>query len=224
MKSIGKLHVLTDIVLQTRFSHAELARMAIAGGADTIQFRQKSGATREMIEAACEAQEVCRKAGATFIVNDRVDVALACEADGVHLGQDDFPIPLARTLLGKDRIIGGSAGTLEEALKCYAEGADYVGFGPVYSTSSKDDAGSATGLRALEAAVSGVPIPLVAIGGINVGNAGEVMARGAWGIAVISAVCCQDDPEGGARALRRIIFSRPGVGEEDLSLSPEDVG
>lgn len=207
MKGIGKLHVLTDAVLQTRFSHAELARRAIAGGADTIQFRQKSGSTRSMIETAREIRDLCRKRGATFIVNDRIDVALACEADGVHLGQDDFPIPLARKLLGKDRIIGGSAGTWEELLKCYAEGVDYIGFGPAYPTSSKDDAGEAVGLGALKKAVAGVPVPLIAIGGINAGNAGEIMKTGAWGIAIISSVCCQEDPEGAARALHRIIFS-----------------
>lgn len=207
MKRIGRLHVLTDVVLQARFSHVELARRAIAGGADTIQFRQKSGTTRSMIETAREMREICGRGGATFIVNDRIDVALACEADGVHLGQDDFPIPLARRLLGEDRIVGGSAGTTEELLRCYREGADYVGFGPVYATSSKDDAGPAVGVQALQGAVSRVGIPLIAIGGITAGNAGEVMAAGAWGFAVVSSVCCQEDPEGAARVLHRIIFS-----------------
>jgi len=206
MKRIGRLHVLTDVVLQARFSHAELARRAIAGGADTIQFRQKSGTTRSMIETAREMREICGRGGATFIVNDRIDVALACEADGVHLGQDDFPIPLARRLLGEDRIVGGSAGTTEELLRCCREGADYVGFGPVYATSSKDDAGPAVGVQALQGAVSRVGIPLIAIGGITAGNAGEVMAAGAWGVAVVSSVCCQEDPEGAARELRRIIL------------------
>ena len=94
MKKIGRLHVLTDTVLQLRYSDDELARLAIAGGADTIQFRQKSGSTREMIEAARRLKRICEDGGVTFIVNDRVDVAIASEADGVHLGQDDFPIPL----------------------------------------------------------------------------------------------------------------------------------
>jgi thiamine-phosphate pyrophosphorylase len=206
MKDIGKLHVLTDIVVQTRFSHAELAERAVAGGADTIQFRQKYGSTKSMIATACEIREICRRAGATFIVNDRLDLALACEADGVHLGQDDFPIALARDILGKDRIIGGSAATLEEALRCYSDGADYVGFGPVYPTSSKDDAGPSVGLVALEKMVTALPIPVVAIGGITAANTGEVMATGSWGIAVISSVCCQDDPEGAVKELRRIVF------------------
>jgi thiamine-phosphate diphosphorylase len=138
VKKIGRFHVLTDICLQTHFSHVELAELAIAGGADTIQFRQKDGATREMIRVAEQMQALCKRAGVTFIINDRVDVAIASHADGVHLGQDDFPIPLARKLLGEEAIIGGSAGNLEEARKCLGEGADYIGFGPVYPTTSKD--------------------------------------------------------------------------------------
>ena len=112
---IGRLHLLTDVVLQSRFSHEELARLGIAGGADTIQLREKGGSTRRMIEVAKSMAAVCRQAGVPLIVNDRIDVAIACDADGVHLGQSDFPIPLARKLLGKDKLIGGSAATLEEA-------------------------------------------------------------------------------------------------------------
>ena len=200
-KKIGKFHVLTDSDLQKKFSHLELARMAIAGGADTIQFRQKAGPTRELIETACRMKKVCAEAGVVFIVNNRLDVALASDADGVHLGQDDFPIPLARTYLGPDKIIGGSAVTLEETQKCYNEGADYVGFGPVYPTSSKDDAGPVTGIERLRQVSGSVPIPLVAIGGISLNNIQEVMRAGAKGIAVISAVCCQVDPEKAARQL-----------------------
>jgi thiamine-phosphate pyrophosphorylase len=208
MKRIGRLHLLTDTVLQTRYSHVDLTRLAIAGGADTIQLRQKSGTTREMIEVAREMKRVCAAAGVTFIVNDRVDVALAADADGVHLGQDDFPIPRARTLLGEDRVIGGSAGTLEEALKCQSEGADYIGFGPVYTTTSKHDAGPASGLSLLTKVMARVSLPVIAIGGITAENAPEVMASGVYGIAVISAVCCQLDPEEATKTLRRAMESR----------------
>ena len=205
MKQIGKLHILTDIVLQNRFSHTQLAQLAIRGGADTIQFRQKSGSTREMIQVACDVKQVCAESGVTFIVNDRVDVAIASEADGVHLGQDDFPIPLARKLLGKGCIIGGSAATLEEAHKCLSEGADYVGFGPVYPTSSKDDAGPVSGISILKGVLESIPLPIIAIGGVSAENAGEVMGVGAHGIAVISAVCCQEDPEQATRALYKAL-------------------
>lgn len=201
MKQIGQLHVLTDTVLQSRFSHVELARLAIRGGADTIQFRQKSGATRDMIDIARQLKQLCAEVNVTFIVNDRVDVAIAAEADGVHLGHEDFPIPLARELLGKSRIIGGSAVTLEEAQKCLAEGADYIGFGPVYPTTSKADAGPVTGIGLLKQAVEAIPLPIIAIGGINAENTPEVVRSGAHGIAVVAAVCCQENPEHAARRL-----------------------
>lgn len=200
-KKFGRLHVITDTVLQTRFSHVELTEMSIAGGADTIQFRQKDGATREMIEIAREMKRRCAKAGVTFIVNDRLDVALASEADGVHLGQDDFPIPLARKILGPDLIIGGSGAIPEEAEKCVADGADYVGFGPVFPTGSKVDAGPVSGIEILKKVVRDYPLPIIAIGGISANNTPEVIQAGAHGIAVISAVCCQDDPEQATRAL-----------------------
>ena len=135
-KEIGKLHILTDTILQSRFSHIELTEKAIAGGADTIQFRHKQGPTREMIQVSTEIKRLCTEKGVIFIVNDRIDVAIASEADGVHLGQDDFPIPLARKLLGDNRIIGGSAATMEEARKCLSDGADYVGFGQLLANRS----------------------------------------------------------------------------------------
>lgn len=201
MKQIGQLHILTDTVLQSRFSHVELTRLAIRGGADTIQFRQKIGATREMIEIAQQIRQLCTDSGVTFIVNDRVDVAIAAGADGVHLGQDDFPIPLARKLLGESRIIGGSAVTLKEAQKCLTEGADYIGFGPVYPTASKEDAGPVTGIGLLKHVVEVSPLPIIAIGGVSVENTPEVMQAGIHGISVISAVCCQENPEQATRAL-----------------------
>lgn len=205
MKQIGRLHVLTDTILQSRFSHLELVRMAIKGGADTIQFRQKVGATREMIEIVRQLKQLCLDSGVTLIVNDRVDIAIAAEADGVHLGQNDFPIPQARKLLGESRIIGGSAATLEEAQKCLVEGADYIGFGPVYPTTSKADADPVTGIKLLKQTVEAIPLPIIAIGGISADNTAEVIRAGARGIAVISAVCCQEDPEQATRALRQAL-------------------
>ena len=205
MKQIGKLHILTDTVLQSRFSHMEITRLAIVGGADTIQYQQKKGSTREMIEIARNMKRLCSEADVTFIVNDRLDVAIAAEADGVHLGQDDFPIPMARELLGEGRIIGGSAATLDDARKCLSEGADYVGFGPVYPTTSKDDAGPVSGIDILKQVVEIIPLPIIAIGGVDAENIPDVMRAGARGIAVISAVCCQDDPEEATRSLYQVL-------------------
>ncbi len=207
MKKIGRFHVLTDTVLQCRLSHVELTELAIAGGADTIQFRQKGGATREMIRLAEQMQALCQRAGVTFVVNDRVDVAIASHAHGVHLGQDDFPIPLARKLLGEEAIIGGSASSLEEARKCLLEGADYIGFGPVYPTTSKEDAGPVGGLGLLKQIVEVIPLPIIAIGGISRDNMPRVVQAGVHGIAVISAVCCQKDPAEAAKCLRDLLGS-----------------
>ena len=208
VKKIGRFHVLTDTDLQNCFSHVELVELAIAGGADTIQFRQKTGGTFQMIRIAEQIQALCKRAGVSFIINDRVDVAIASHADGVHLGQGDFPIPLARKLLGEEAIIGGSAGNVEEAQKCFLEGADYIGFGPVYSTSSKEDAGPASGLDLLRQVVEKIPLPIIAIGGINKDNTLLVRETGAYGIAVISAVCCEKDPEEATRCLRRLLEAR----------------
>lgn len=205
MKKIGALHVLTDTVLQTRHTHADLARMAVDGGADTVQYRQKTGRTRDMIETARAMRNTCSRLGVPLIVNDRVDVALAAEADGVHLGQDDFPVALARRLLGTGRIIGVSAGSLDEARRGIADGADYVGFGPVFPTGSKSDAGEAQGLKKLADFARAVPAPVVAIGGIGAGNAADVVRSGAHGVAVISAVCCQAGPEAATRELINLI-------------------
>ncbi len=207
MKKIGKFHVLTDTRLQNRFSHVQLTELAIAGGADTIQFRQKGGTTKEMIRAAEQMQALCRKAGVAFIVNDRIDVALASHADGVHLGQSDFPIPLARKILGDTAIIGGSACNLEEARTCLTEGADYVGFGPVYTTSSKEDAGPVSGLALLKEVVEAIPLPIIAIGGINRRNIHMVLQVRVHGIAVISDVCCQEDPGEAAKTICRLMES-----------------
>jgi thiamine-phosphate pyrophosphorylase len=208
VKKIGRFHVLTDTDLQNCFSHIGLADLAIAGGADTIQFRQKTGETIQMIRSAEQIHALCKSAGIPFLVNDRVDVAIATHADGVHLGQNDFPIPLARKLLGEEAIIGGSAGNMEEARKCFLEGADYIGFGPVYTTSSKENAGPASGLALLKQVVVEIPLPIIAIGGINKDNIPLVRETGAYGIAVISAVCCERDPEEATRCLCRLLEAK----------------
>ena len=210
-EKIGKLHVLTDTLLQSRFSHIELTKQAIAGGADAIQFRHKQGSTREMIQVATEMKRLCNEKRVIFIVNDRIDIAIASEADGVHLGQDDFPIPLARKLLGDNRIIGGSAATMEDAKKCLSDGADYVGFGPVYPTGSKDDAGPVSGIDTLRKIVETIPLPIIAIGGIDEVNTPEIIKTGAHGIAVISAVCCKENPEEATKGLYEAMHSgKPG--------------
>jgi thiamine-phosphate pyrophosphorylase len=210
--NIGRLHILTDTTIQSRFDHVELAERAIRGGADAIQFRQKTGTALEMIRAAKRVRVVCRRAGVPLIVNDRVDVAIAADADGVHIGRDDFPIRLARQLLGPHRIIGGSAGSIEEARAGYEEGADYLGCGPIHATATKPDAGPAAGVDLVSAIARVVPLPLIAIGGVTEADVDTLLGAGAHGIAVISAVCAAADPEEATRALRRAIDAQVGGG------------
>lgn len=194
MKKIGELHVITDTTIQSRFTHAQLAEMAIEGGADTIQFRQKDGGTRELVESAKTVQAVCTKHGVSLIVNDRADIALAVGAAGAHFGQNDLPITIGRRILPPETIIGASARTEEKILEAISAGADYIGFGPIYQTSSKPDAELPKGLQALRRMCDIAGCPVIAIGGITAQTAYEVIRAGAHGIAVISAVCAQPDP------------------------------
>ncbi len=202
IKRIGHLHVLTDETVQNRFSHVELAERAIAGGADTIQFREKRKGARELIDIAQAVLRMCRERGVLLIVNDRVDVALAVDADGVHLGQNDLPITVARELLGPDKIVGGTASTLDDAIAVQNNGADYLGFGHIYHTSSKRKSGDPRGPDALREICKALTVPVVAIGGIEEENFRAVLDAGAWGIAVIASVCAAPDPARAARALR----------------------
>ncbi|MBI1930289.1 thiamine phosphate synthase [Candidatus Poribacteria bacterium] len=194
MKKIGVLHVITDITIQSRFTHAQLAEMAIQGGADTIQFRQKTGSTRQLIEMAEAVQSVCARHGIPLIVNDRADLALAVGAAGAHFGQDDLPVAIGRRILPPAAIIGASARTEENTLEAISAGADYIGFGPIYQTASKPDAESPKGLKGLQRICEIAKCPVIAIGGITAKTAYDVICAGTYGIAVISAVCGQPDP------------------------------
>jgi thiamine-phosphate pyrophosphorylase len=208
MKPIGRLHILTDSELQHRWSHVDLARAALDGGADTIQYRRKHGATRLMLEEAVAIREACRRKKATLVVNDRVDVALFADADGVHLGNHDLPVPLARTLLGPARIIGASSELGDDTRVHRREGADYVGIGPIFATSSKPDAGPVVGLQGLARAVRETDLPLIAIGGITAENLAEVLATGVHGVAVLGAVCLADDPAAVVARMRALVEAR----------------
>ncbi len=200
--NIGRLHVLTDTIVQNKFSHPDLARMAIDGGANTIQFRQKKGSSLDMFRNAETIMQLCRDASVTMIVNDRIDIALAVDADGVHLGQSDIPLPVARKLLGAQKLMGGSATDFDELRKVIEGGADYVGFGPVFGTMSKENPGNPRGISFMKEVVERSSIPVVAIGGIKLNHVKELFATGIHGIAVISAICCEPDP---AKATQRFL-------------------
>ncbi len=181
-------YIITHADLVPGRGHVYVAREAVAGGADVIQFREKNYATGEMIRVATTLQKICRQAGTTFIVNDRVDVALAMDADGVHVGQEDMPASIARRLIGPNKILGVSAGSLEAALKAEADGADYLGVGMIFQAGVKAGIRTAKGLDIIRQIVQAVKIPVVAIGGIGHANAASCIEAGATGCAVITAV------------------------------------
>ena len=199
------LYLVTDERLSRGRATAEIVRAAIRGGIDAVQLRGKDLPAREQLAIGRELRAITRDAGVLFIVNDRVDLALALAADGVHVGQDDLPAEIVRRLVGPEMIIGVSAATIPEALTARAAGADYLGVGAIYGTATKLDAGAATGSALLGTIAGAVDLPLVAIGGINATNVAAVIAAGAAGAAVVSAIIAADDPEAAARELQRRI-------------------
>ncbi len=183
----------------------EVVAAAVRGGVSLVQLREKTAPDSEVLRSARALKALLAPHGIPLIVNDRVQVALAAGAQGLHVGQDDLAPADARAAMGPDRILGASAGNLEEAR--YADPAlvDYVGVGPVYPTASKADAGAAIGPDGVARLRVAISLPLVAIGGIQQSNAAQVMATGVEGIAVVSAICAAADPEAAARALRRAV-------------------
>lgn len=199
------LHVLTDRALSRGRTDPEVAAAALAGGATVVQLRGKTLSGAELVRTGRQLRDLTRVHGGLLIVNDRVDVALAVDADGAHVGQDDLLARDARRLLGSDRLLGVSARSVEEAVRAQRDGADYIGFGPVFSTTTKEDAGAPSGLDELRRACRAVAVPVVAIGGITPDNARLVRATGAAGVAVISAVVGAPDIAAATRTLRRAI-------------------
>lgn len=209
MKFDLSLTVITDREILSQASGWKLkdaVRAAATNGAGMIQLREKDLSGVEMIRLGDELREVLEGTGCAFTVNDRVDVAMACGADGVHLGQEDFPIPRARAMAGDTLFYGVSAGKSEWASRAAAEDADYIGVGPVYATGSKADARAPIGpegFRRIIEHASG--LPAVAIGGIGVENVEPVIEAGASGVAVIGAVMGASDPGAATRELRNRI-------------------
>lgn len=206
MNPIGRLHIITDEQLQSRFSHAQLAGLAAQGGADIIQYREKRPrTTRELIETAEAIQAAIADDRAALLIDDRADVAAALHA-ALHLGRDDLPPRIARRLLGPDAVIGGTANSVDEARRVAAQPVDYLGVGPVFGTTSKGDrAAPMLGLDRLREIVAAVDKPVIAIGSITAANAPAVLQTGAHGVAVLSAVVCADDPTAATRQIRAAI-------------------
>ena len=166
---------------------------AIKAGASMIQLRAKNLNARDFLDLAFRIFNILNPYNIPFIINDKVDIAQACKADGVHLGQKDMPLSQARKILGNNKIIGISVNTVKEAIKAETEGANYLGASPLFYTDSKKDLDPELGLKGLQKMREQVKIPILAIGGINFSNASEVMAAGADGIAVISAILGADN-------------------------------
>jgi len=166
---------------------------AVSCGVEVVQYRNKNAETRQMYEEAVLLRKICLDCGCIFLVNDRVDIALATQADGVHLGQSDMPCLAARKLLGSESIIGVTVHNLAEALAAESMGADYLGVSPIFQTATKPDAGKPAGIRLIEEIRAEVTIPLIAIGGINHFNAGEVVRAGADGLCAISCVVAKEN-------------------------------
>ena len=202
-----KLYLVTDRGLSLGRELPMVVEAAVRGGVSMVQLREKEVDTREFIELARKLQAILRPAGVPLIINDRIDVALAVDADGVHIGQSDMPYELARKLLGPGKIIGLSVETMDELLEANRLDVDYVAVSPVYSTATKTDTAPPFGLEGLRRAVELSEHPTVAIGGMNLESAPAVFASGVDGIAVVSAICSAPDPQTAARELANIRIS-----------------
>jgi thiamine-phosphate pyrophosphorylase len=181
----------------------DLVGEAVRGGATVVQIRAKTISTQDLLALGLRTADLLARTGVPLLINDRVESALACGAAGVHLGQEDMPIDEARRILGPDRIIGVSVSTPEEAVRAEQAGADYIGAGPVYATATKKTGLAALGPEGIARIKRAVRIPVVAIGGIVVGNAVALAAAGADGIAVISAILGAPDAKRAAEDLRK---------------------
>ena len=198
-----RLCLVTDRDLALGRSLREVVAAAVRGGVTMVQLREKALPTRDFVAVARDLLQVLRPSGVPLVINDRLDVALAAGAQGVHVGQEDMPVEVVRRLLGPDAIVGLSITSLRDLSKSNVEAADYFGVGPIFSQTTKADAAAPLGLAGLAAIRREAAKPLMAIGGIGPGNAEAVRRSGAEGIAVVSAILSAEDPEEAAAALLR---------------------
>ncbi len=187
------LYLVTDRGLSRGRSNLEVIREAIKGGATAVQLREKNMDSGEFYREALQIREFLRSCGCPLIINDRLDIAIAVDADGVHIGQDDLPLPVARRMLGAGKIIGVSVFTPEEAREAEAMGADYLGLSPIFMTATKPELVRQIGFEGIGPIRRATKLPLVGIGSMNESNACEAVRRGLDGVAVVSAICSSDD-------------------------------
>ncbi|MBN1140517.1 MAG: thiamine phosphate synthase [Deltaproteobacteria bacterium] len=207
------LYLITDrSILPPGSSLPEAVREALEGGVKCVQLREKDLSPGSLFSLALELRDLTRRYGAKLLINDRADVALACDADGVHLTSASLPVSAVRGMLGPEPLIGVSAHRLDEILKAGQEGADFATFGPVYFTPSKAAYGPPVGLEKLREVCLRAPLPVFALGGVKLGRLGELMAAGAAGVALISAILSFPDPRGQAQSFLQHL-SRPRLGD-----------
>ena len=199
------LYLVTDRPLAQGRDINWIVREAVAGGVTMVQLREKECSTAEFVALARELKMVLQPLGIPLVINDRIDVALAVDADGVHIGQSDMPYEIVRALLGKDKIVGLSVETVEEVIAANALDVDYIGISPVYATPTKTDTLTPFGLEGIEEVMRLSRHRCVAIGGMNRDTIGEVIARGVEGVAVVSAIVAAESPREAAAELARII-------------------
>ncbi len=201
------LYIVTDRELMSTKTLEEAVEQAIKGGCTLVQLREKTASSREFYQTALNIKAITDKYKVPLIINDRVDIALAIDADGVHVGQSDLPAAVVRKIIGKDKILGVSAGCAEKAIEAQREGADYIGVGALFSTSTKTDAKSVS-KETLMKIIKEVSIPVVGIGGINEQNAAQLKNTGIDGIAVVSAIIAQKDIKLSAEKMLEIFLKK----------------
>ncbi|MCW2580241.1 MAG: thiE2 [Blastococcus sp.] len=207
-RPLGGLHVLTDARGGRRA--LEVVAAAVAAGAPVVQVRAKQCTDRDLYDFAIAVVAICRPAGVICLVNDRVDIALAVGASGTHLGATDLPVAAARRIAGPDHLIGGTARDPERARQLVAEGADYLGVGPAWPTTTKSGLPDPLGPAGIRAVAEAVDVPVVAIGGVTAERVPELLAAGAAGVAVVGAVAAATDPGAATRELLRVLAGASG--------------
>ncbi len=200
------VYLVTDRRNKTDEEFLNIIEEAIKGGTTIVQLREKTASTKEFYELALKVKEITSRYGVPLLINDRIDIALAVDCEGVHIGQDDMPADIAREIIGDDKILGVSASTVEEAKKAEMDSADYIGSGAVFPTATKDDADSVS-KKELKEIVDSIDIPVVAIGGITIENANTLKGSGIAGFSVVSAIMSAEDPKEASLKLKEIYFS-----------------
>lgn len=200
------LYLCTDRDLMSSKTIEESVEKAVKGGCTVVQLREKECSSKEFYELALRVKEITTKYNVPLIINDRVDIAMAVDADGVHIGQSDLPANVVRKIIGDDKIIGVSAAKLDEAVKAVSDGADYLGVGAMYATNTKTDARPVT-MEELKEIRASVDVPIVVIGGINMNTLTNFKNIGIDGLAVVSAIVSQTDVEGAAREMYKAFTS-----------------